>query len=115
MQDCIFCKIIAGEIPSEFIHESEHFVVIKDIQPAAKEHFLLLPKKHVSDILDLAKDLDCKEIISELPEVISAVAKKTGLDESGFRLVSNCGTSAGQTVFHLHFHLLGGQQLGTMC
>lgn len=112
MQDCVFCSIIRGEIPSEFVYENEHFIVIRDIQPAAKEHYLAIPKKHVADLTELAADDEVEVLAGKLPRLVNDVCRQQGLDS--FRLVSNCGELAGQTVSHLHFHILAGQKLGPM-
>lgn len=108
MDDCIFCKIIKGEIPGQIIHETEDILVIRDINPKAPVHDLLIPKKHILDL----NDLDDKDLASELLLVAKEVAKKEGIKKGGYRLIANTGKNGGQLVPHLHFHLLGGKNLG---
>ena len=105
MEGCLFCKIINKEIKSEIIYESDNVLVFKDINPHAPVHLLAVPKKHVSSIVEIDK-LDSKHAV-ELLSVIAKTAKDLGLDKSGFRVVANTGSSAGQSVNHLHFHILG--------
>ncbi|OAA83541.1 histidine triad nucleotide-binding protein [Clostridium ljungdahlii] len=107
MEDCIFCKIIKGEIPSEKIYEDDMVLSFKDIEPAAPVHVLIIPKKHIGSINDLTED-DSK-IIAHIYLVAKQIAAKLGIDEKGYRIVTNCGEEAGQTVHHVHFHLLGGR------
>lgn len=108
MKDCVFCKIIAGEIPSDKLYEDDRMIVIRDIEPKAKRHFLLIPKKHFKLLSEMteadASDLGaCLKKIPELSDLL-------GL-EGGYRLVINQGDDAGQTVFHLHIHILTGQKM----
>ena len=107
MSDCIFCKIANKEIPAEIIYEDEDLLAFKDINPVAPTHILLIPKKHVSTLLDLT-DED-SEIIGRIVLLSKKLAIELGLEEKGFRLVSNCKENGGQTVYHIHFHLLGGR------
>lgn len=111
MDDCIFCKIVKGEIPSEKVYEDEKVLAFKDINPVTPIHVLVIPKKHFKDVLDV-KEED-KEIIADLFQSINKIAKTLGIEENGFRIVNNCGEDAGQEVMHLHFHLLAGKKLGT--
>ncbi len=111
MDDCIFCKIVKGEIPSEKVYEDEKVLAFKDINPVTPIHVLIIPKKHFKDVLDV-KEED-KEIIADLFQSINKIAKTLGIEENGFRIVNNCGEDAGQEVMHLHFHLLAGKKLGT--
>lgn len=106
MSDCLFCKIINGDIPSKKIYEDSLVYVFEDIAPAAPIHYLLIPKEHISS----AKDITEKNssVVGHIFEVISKLAKDLDLKD-GFRVVNNCGENAGQTVFHLHFHLLAGR------
>jgi histidine triad (HIT) family protein len=107
--DCLFCKIIAGEIPSTKVLETENTYAFRDIGPQAAVHVLVVPRNHHEDAEALAK------APQELADVISTgaqVAKQEGIDESGFRMVFNTGDDAGRTVFHAHLHVLGGEQLG---
>ncbi len=108
--DCVFCKIIDGEIPSEKVYEDEDFLVIKDIHPVAPVHLLVLYKKHVGKIHQLSEE--DREKLSRIFEVIAKVAKESGILESGYRVVVNNGPDAGQEVDHLHFHVIGGRKLG---
>lgn len=108
MNDCIFCKIINGEIPSQKVYEDDLVYAFKDINPMAPVHILVIPKQHIPTMLDVTPDNSA--VISHIYEVIAKIAKELNL-EKGFRVVSNCNEYAGQTVFHLHFHILGGKQL----
>lgn len=104
--DCLFCKIIAGEIPSAKVYEDEKVFAFRDINPQAPAHILLVPKKHMKNILECDA-----ETAAALADAIRAVAAQEGLAEDGFRVVSNCGKNGCQSVAHLHIHLLGGAQL----
>ncbi len=108
MADCIFCKIIAGEIPSNKVYEDELVYAFRDIAPQAKTHILVIPKEHIASVAEI--NAGNSGIVSHIFEVIAKIAKDEGLD-GGYRVVSNCGEDAGQTVFHLHFHILGGEKL----
>lgn len=109
MDDCLFCKIIKGEIPSEKVYEDETVYVFKDIAPAAPIHYLCVPKKHISSALEITPENSA--VIGHIYEVIAKIAKEQGFADKGFRVVNNCGEQAGQTVFHIHFHLLAGREL----
>ncbi len=109
MQDCIFCKIIAGEIPSKKVYEDEHVYAFYDINPQAPVHVLVIPKRHISSVA--AIDAENAPVVAQVFCAIANIARELGLEEQGYRVVSNCGEAAGQTVFHLHFHILGGKQL----
>ena len=106
MADCIFCKIIAGEIPSKKVFENDRVLAFEDINPKAPTHILLIPKKHFDNLNDSSSD---PALLGEIVAQSAAVAKKLGITD--FRLVANTGREAGQVVFHLHFHLLGGRQM----
>lgn len=108
MADCIFCKIIAGEIPSNKVYEDDSVFAFRDIAPQAKTHILVIPKEHIASVAGI--NAENSGIVSHIFEVIAKIAKDEGLD-GGYRVVSNCGEDAGQTVFHLHFHILGGEKL----
>lgn len=110
MSDCIFCKIIKGEIPSTLVYENEHVIAFEDINPEAPKHLLIIPRKHIPSTMDIT-DEDKKVIVPEVFTAIEYLAKKFNLDKDGFRIVNNCGSYGGQTVDHLHFHLLGGREL----
>ena len=111
--DCIFCKIAAGEIPCNKVYEDDEVLAFYDLNPAAKVHILVIPKAHIANVLEVTEENS--GVIAHIFEVISKIAKDLHLEE-GFRVVSNCNAYAGQSVFHLHFHILGGEQLSmTMC
>ena len=105
MEDCLFCKIINREIESSIVFESDNILIFKDISPKAPVHLLAVPKKHISSILEIEK-LDAG-ILKELMKAMSRIAQDMGLDKEGFRIVTNTGSGAGQSVNHLHFHILG--------
>jgi|SRR3989338_4578091 len=106
MQDCIFCKIITGEIPGKLIYRDDNFVAFHDISPKAPTHVLVVPVKHIESIRDVqGKD---KELIGELFLKVRDIAQKIGISDDGYKVVINNGKGAGQLVFHLHVHLLGG-------
>lgn len=113
MNDCIFCKIAAGEIPSEKVYEDEQVLAFRDINPMAKVHILVIPKTHIDSVAEITQEN--APLVAHIFTVIAKIAREQGLTE-GFRVVSNCGPAAGQSVKHLHFHILGGQQLSLeMC
>lgn len=113
MNDCLFCKIAAGEIPSDKVYEDEDVLAFRDIAPQAPVHVLVIPKKHVSGWYDAQGESDAA--LAKLMRTAAAVAKMENLVESGFRVVSNCGPDAQQSVPHLHLHVLGGRAMsGTM-
>lgn len=109
MDNCIFCKIINGEIPSEKVYEDELVLSFRDISPEAPAHVLIIPKKHISSLNELKEEDG--EIISHIFIVAKEIAEKLGIANSGYRIVTNCGEDGGQTVSHIHFHLLGGRSL----
>ncbi|HEY3378042.1 MAG TPA: histidine triad nucleotide-binding protein [Armatimonadota bacterium] len=109
-QDCLFCRIANGDIPVEFVYESERVVAIRDIHPVAPTHILIMPKAHISDVLSLATSDGA--LLGEIYAAAATLARQQGIAEDGFRIVVNTGPAAGQTVPHLHFHLLGGRTLG---
>ncbi len=108
MENCLFCKIIAGDIPSTKVYEDETVLAFRDINPLAPVHVLVVPKLHVKDTDGITAENS--GVIAHIFEVIPQIAKAEGLD-GGYRVVSNCGDDAGQTVHHLHLHILGGKQL----
>ena len=110
MQDCIFCKIINKEIPSEIVYEDEEILAFKDINPVAPVHIIFIPKKHICCV-NMLEDEDV-EVIGKIFIKIKEVAKKLDIADSGYRIINNCGENAGQTVKHIHFHLIGGKDLG---
>ena len=105
MEDCLFCKIINKEIKSSIVFEGDNVLIFEDISPKAPVHLLAVPKKHIASILEIEK-LD-SAVLKELMEAMSRVALEMGLDEEGFRIVTNTGSGAGQSVEHLHFHIMG--------
>lgn len=108
MNDCLFCKIIAGEIPSSKFYEDDDILIIADINPQAKKHYLMMPKKHYSNIIDMgAKD---PEALGKMFKKLAEIVDTLGLD-GGFRIVSNKGENGCQSVKHLHIHILGGEKL----
>ncbi len=109
MKDCIFCKIVEKEIPTEILLENEFFIAFNDINPKAQIHVLIIPKKHFQDISDIEGN-----ILGELPEFLKELSRKLGVEDSGYRLITNKGKDAGQIIFHLHFHLLAGNDLGDL-
>ncbi|MGM0498671.1 MAG: histidine triad nucleotide-binding protein [Bacillota bacterium] len=109
MKDCLFCKIAAGEMETEFVYQDEKVVAFKDLNPQAPVHLLIVPKKHISDLNNLQSEDN--ELIGHIYQVAGKMAAKYEIADSGYRLVSNCGDDGGQTVYHIHFHLLGGRQL----
>ena len=106
--DCIFCKIIAGEIPSPSVYEDDKIIVIRDIEPKAPAHLLFIPKAHIKD--SDALNTQNADIVSHIFAKIPQIAKQEGVS-GGYRVVNNCGANAGQSVPHIHFHLLGGKML----
>lgn len=110
MNDCLFCKIIAGEIPSKKVYEDDLCYAFYDISPLAPTHFLVVPKQHLASAAEVS-EADAP-IVGHIFAVIAKLAKELGFAE-GFRVVTNCGELAGQTVRHLHFHVLAGKQLGS--
>lgn len=108
--DCLFCKIINGEIPSQKVYEDEYVYAFNDISPTAPIHVLIVPKKHISTINDI-KEED-SELIGRIYLCAKKIAEEKGIAEDGYRVVTNCNKMAGQTVFHIHFHLIGGRELG---
>lgn len=111
MEDCLFCKIIAGQIPADIVYEDEYAVAFRDIAPAAPVHILVVPRRHVSSILEAS---GCPGLMDHLLEAVANVARAQSIDGPGFRMVANTGADAGQTVHHLHLHLLAGKTLGPM-
>lgn len=108
MQDCLFCKIIAGQIPGTILHKDERLVVLKDINPQAPMHVLVVPRRHVATLNDLTSGDDV--LVGEMMRRAAAMAKENGFSERGYRTVFNCNAEAGQTVFHIHLHVLGGRR-----
>ncbi len=103
---CIFCKIVNGDIPSNSVHENEDFLAFHDLHPKAPIHIIIIPKKHFASFDDVSP-----ETMAGMTTFMQEVAKKTGVNETGYRLVTNIGKDGGQEIYHLHFHLLGGGKL----
>jgi len=109
MSDCIFCKIAEGEIPAEKIYEDELVVGFRDLSPVAPTHVLLIPRTHIATLNDLGPGDEA--VMGRLHSAARKIAKQEGLSENGYRTVMNCNADGGQTVFHIHMHLLGGRQM----
>jgi histidine triad (HIT) family protein len=110
MENCLFCKIATGAIPSKIVYQDEDVVAFEDINPQAPKHILLIPRQHIASIADLT--LNDGPILAKLFITAQKLAHDMGIDESGYRFLTNVGPDAGQSVFHLHFHLLGGRKFG---
>jgi histidine triad (HIT) family protein len=108
--DCLFCKIVAGEVPAEIVYSDDDVIAFEDINPQAPTHTLIIPREHLATLDDL--DEGKEAIAGKVLLAARTVARQKGLDKTGYRLVANCLESAGQTVFHIHVHLLGGRNLG---
>jgi histidine triad (HIT) family protein len=110
--DCIFCKIADGSIPSKKVYEDDKMLAFYDIEPAAPVHIVMIPKVHIASADELNEENSA--IVAHIYSKVPEIASKLGL-KGGYRVVNNCGADGGQTVFHIHFHLLGGKTLGKMC
>jgi histidine triad (HIT) family protein len=108
-RNCTFCKIVAGEIPADVVRESDRVMAFRDLDPKAPVHILLIPKEHVESVAEL--DDAHAETLVDIMQAATQLARAEGVDESGWRLVTNVGADGGQSVFHLHFHLLGGRPM----
>lgn len=109
-EECLFCRVLAGDIPADIIYESETAIAFRDINPQAPTHVLIIPRQHIATINDIEGAHEA--IVGRLFSAARDVAKQEGLADEGYRTVMNCNEAAGQTVFHLHLHLLGGRALG---
>jgi histidine triad (HIT) family protein len=107
--DCLFCKIVAGGIPASIVFQNNAVVAFKDITPRAPTHVLIIPRRHIASLNELAPEDDA--LVGEMVRAAAAIAKDQGLSERGYRTVFNCNADAGQTVFHIHLHLLGGRTM----
>ena len=107
---CIFCKIVAGEIPSSKVYEDDLVLAFRDIEPQAPEHVIIIPKEHIPSANAITKENS--GVIAHIFEVIPKIAKDLNISDSGYRVINNCGSDGGQTVDHIHFHLSGGRQFG---
>lgn len=110
MEDCLFCKIIKGEIPSNKVYEDEEFLAFHDINPAAPIHILVIPKKHIESLAHMKKEDEL--LVGKLLGVVNKIAEEQGFRQDGYRVITNCGKNGGQEIMHLHFHILGGKLLG---
>jgi histidine triad (HIT) family protein len=110
MPDCLFCKLLAGEIPASIVYEDERVIAFRDINPQAPTHVLVIPRRHVATLNDLGPGDD--GLVGELVRRAAAIAGEQGHAERGYRVVFNCNADAGQTVFHIHLHLVAGRKLG---
>lgn len=108
--DCLFCKIIKGEIPSKKVYEDEMVYAFYDIEPQAPHHIIIIPKEHIGSANDITAENSA--FVARVFEVAPKIAKELGFAEDGYRIVNNCGEHGGQTVHHLHFHLMGGRHFG---
>jgi histidine triad (HIT) family protein len=108
--DCLFCKIAAGEIPSTIVYQDDTVVAFRDINPQAPQHILLIPRRHIESMANLTAEDG--PMLASIYTTASRLARELGIEKSGYRFVTNVGPDAGQSVFHLHFHLLGGRPLG---
>jgi len=108
-KDCLFCKIVGGEIPADVVHESETALAFRDINPQASTHVVIIPKRHIATMNDL--EADDEAIVGSLFTAAKVIARQEGLADRGYRVVMNCNEDAGQSVFHIHLHMLGGRQL----
>ena len=110
MEDCIFCKIVNKQIPTNAVYEDDNVLAFNDIHPAAPVHVLIVPKKHIADLNAINENN--ADILKHIHLAAGKIAQKLGIADKGYRLINNCGADAGQTVLHLHYHLLGGKSLG---
>lgn len=107
--DCIFCKIVSGKLPAKIVYRNDHVVAFDDINPQAPQHKIIIPHKHIATLNDLKAEDNA--LISHMMQSAAMLAKQLGIAEEGYRLVMNCNPGAGQTVFHIHVHLLGGRAM----
>jgi histidine triad (HIT) family protein len=106
---CVFCRIVAGESPSRMVYQGEELVAFRDIAPKAPTHILIVPREHIPSLAEVTQEHS--RLLAEMIHLANRLAKQEGIDQSGYRLVTNCGPWAGQAVPHLHFHLIGGKPL----
>ena len=111
MENCLFCKIVNGKIPSEKVYEDDEIIAFKDINPVAPIHILLIPKKHIPSLAYIEKEDEA--LIGKIYSTIKKIAEDNGFKEKGFRVIANCGEDGGQEVMHIHFHIIAGEKLGT--
>ena len=108
--DCLFCKIAAREIPADVVRESDRLLAFRDLNPKAPTHILIIPKEHIRSLAEIEEHHG--DLLADVAQAATQLARAEAIDESGWRLVTNVGPDAGQSVFHLHFHLLGGRLMG---
>ena len=109
MEDCLFCKIVKGEIPSTVVYQDEQVTAFRDINPVAPTHILVIPKKHIVSTNDVSEEDE--QLLGHMLAVVKPIADKEGITDSGYRLIINTGPNANQVIFHLHLHILGGQRM----
>ncbi|MEP7728376.1 histidine triad nucleotide-binding protein [Marinomonas primoryensis] len=105
--DCLFCKIVSGDIPANILYEDDDVIAFEDIMPQAPSHFLVIPKRHISTLNDLTDD--DAPVVGKLQITAAKIAKQKGISDAGYRVVMNCNEMGGQTVYHIHMHVLGGR------
>jgi len=113
MEECVFCRIVNREIPSEIVYEDDQVLVFRDIEPEAPVHLLAIPKKHVASLNDA--DQEDRELLGSIQLAVAEAARRLGFADSGYRIVNNCGAGAGQVVMHLHYHVLSGRPFSWPC
>ncbi len=113
MENCVFCKIVRGEIPSKKVYEDDDVLAFKDLHPVSPVHVLIISKIHFNNLHEMASSEEGLAALNAMFRALPEIARLAGLEEKGFRLINNCGASAGQSVMHTHFHLIGGRSLGT--
>jgi len=109
MNECLFCKVVSGVIPCDKVHENEYVLAFRDIDPKAPTHILIIPKKHITTLNEINEN--DQDLLGELLLTAKKIAKDEGINTSGYRTVFNCNSDGGQTVFHIHMHLLGGRPM----
>jgi histidine triad (HIT) family protein len=107
--DCLFCKIAAGKIPATIVHQDDHVVAFEDINPQAPQHLVIIPRQHIATVNDLEPGHE--ELVGKLASTAKELAAQRGFDDTGYRLVMNCNEAGGQSVFHIHLHVLGGRRM----
>ena len=108
-EDCLFCKIATGKIPATIVHQDDHVVAFEDINPQAPQHLVIIPRQHIATVNDLEPGHE--ELFGKLASTAKSLAAQRGFDDTGYRLVVNCNEAGGQSVFHIHLHVLGGRQM----
>ena len=109
-EDCLFCKIVAGQEKADVVYEDEKVMAFKDINPEAPVHLLIIPKKHIATTMDLT--VEDNNLVGHIYQTAKKIAKEQGFGEDGFRIVNNCNDDGGQIIYHIHYHLLAGEKLG---